>query len=392
MLCIPPGIAAVAYLAASGDTRMWGALGGAAILLGVGVWGDLKGVGRRRKVLAAFLAGLVLLLLAGWDLRTISIPGMGSWELGPGASALAVILWTALGTLAFAFSTGLAGLSTGLGLIGLAAFLHLGILPVFCGVAGGALLGFLPFHLPAPRLLTGRAGRLVLGFTLATLALEVPADRNIPLAIGLFAYPLVDFGLSILRRFVRGKPILLADDGSVHLRLQRYLWGSESVALAIVLGMAALGTVMAILRPNVWFLAVLAVLSVLLAFTLVALGRIDVHAVLGHRQRYRHFHLVRDYLTRRLALADDIPEVERHLRTLLEDLPLEWVCVGPWHIQNGRPDDPTLVREEADLGEQVVAWGYIPPSPDDYSLRAERRSVVLEVLAAADQRLGRLVS
>jgi hypothetical protein len=307
-------------------------------------------------------------------------------------SAAAVILWVGTATLAFAVSTGLAGLSTALGLVALLSFLHLGVFPSFCAPVAGALFGFLPFHLPAPRLLTGKAGRLVLGFTLATLTLLLPPDRNVPLALGLMAYPLVDLGLSLLRRFVRGKPLLLADDGSVHLRLQRYLWGSEGLALALVTAMAGLIAVTGIHRANVWFIVVLLALAALLALVLVALGRIESHGILGFRRRFRHLHLVRDYVTRRLSLASSVAEVERSLRVLLEDLPLAWVCLGPWHLENGGAGDPALVREEAEVGDQVASWGYLPPPGDPPALRSERHGVVVEVLAAADHRLAGLVA
>lgn len=137
-------------------------------------------------------------------------------------------LWIILVTNSINLIDGLDGLATGVSAI-IAATLTViafqgGHLPgVVVGTAlVGALLGFLPFNFPPARIFVGDTGALFIGYVLALLSLEgyqrvTVITFIVPLLA--LAVPLLDTGLSILRRLRRGGHIMQADREHMHHRL-----------------------------------------------------------------------------------------------------------------------------------------------------------------------------
>jgi len=138
------------------------------------------------------------------------------------------IVWIVGVTNALNLIDGLDGLSSGLGAIIAAT------LTIICWQAEqwtgvviglalfGALIGFLPFNFPPAKIFLGDTGSLLIGYSLALLALE--GYRKTALLAFLvpllaLAIPLLDPLLSLVRRLPTRTPVFSADRLHMHHRL-----------------------------------------------------------------------------------------------------------------------------------------------------------------------------
>lgn len=140
--------------------------------------GKLLGLGR--KVLLVIQAGLALmiatLLYFNLGLNNINIPGIGNFVIGIMYIPMAAFIIISFAN-AYNISDGLDGLSSGLLLICLFAFLILAssvfneTLSVFVGVWIGVLIAYLYFNVYPARIYLGDAGAFGFGATLAVVGL-----------------------------------------------------------------------------------------------------------------------------------------------------------------------------------------------------------------------------
>lgn len=201
---------------------------GAMLLIAVGVWDDRYTLSWKPK-LAAQLAAAWIAILYGFRIDHFTEPfELNRWDLHPAAMFLVSTVWIVAITNAMNLLDGLDGLATGVGAI-------VGItLTYICWEAGqifgvmvglalvGALLGFLPFNFSPARIFLGDTGALLAGYCLSLLALESYAKATVltfvvPLLA--LAVPIIDTGLSILRRAIRRKPIFDPDKQHIHHRM-----------------------------------------------------------------------------------------------------------------------------------------------------------------------------
>jgi UDP-GlcNAc:undecaprenyl-phosphate GlcNAc-1-phosphate transferase len=177
---------------------------GAVVVLGAGLVDDWRSVSVTAK-LAAQVAAAGLVVLAGFADRT----GL------PGVLAVAVtVLWVVGCTNACNLLDNMDGLAGGVGAVAAAAFAvaacaaghHLAAW--LAAALTGALVGFLPFNVHPARVFLGDAGSLLVGYSLAVLALLVqPAGADAGAAVGatvVLAVPLLDTVLVCISRWRRG--------------------------------------------------------------------------------------------------------------------------------------------------------------------------------------------
>src|SRR5207245_2267878 len=116
----------------------------------------------------------------------------------------------------------------------------------------GALLGFLRYNFSPASIFLGDCGSLFIGFILGCYAV-IWSQKSATL-LGMtaplmaLAIPLLDTGLAILRRFLRGQPILAGDRGHIHHRLLDRGLSPRTVALLLygVCSIAALFSILAL--------------------------------------------------------------------------------------------------------------------------------------------------
>lgn len=94
---------------------------------------------------------------------------------------------------------------------------------VMCLAILGAVLGFLPYNFNPATIFMGDAGSLLLGYLgVATILMFADAHlKHVTAALIIFAVPIIDTMLAMIRRKVRGLPVTAPDDGHVHHQLRR---------------------------------------------------------------------------------------------------------------------------------------------------------------------------
>jgi len=84
-------------------------------------------------------------------------------------------------------------------------------------------LGYLRFNRPPARIYMGDAGATFMGFILAIIALDGAFKQATVLSVFVpilaLGVPIFDNIFVVIKRFLKGKPIYVADAGQVHYRL-----------------------------------------------------------------------------------------------------------------------------------------------------------------------------
>jgi UDP-GlcNAc:undecaprenyl-phosphate/decaprenyl-phosphate GlcNAc-1-phosphate transferase len=188
------------------------------------------------------LPGEVAAAIWAWE-AGVRIVGVAGMTPKPWCSLLLTVAWLILCSNAFNLIDGVDGLATGVGLAATLTIMIAGILhgDVALGLAtaplAGCLIGFLRYNFNPASIFLGDSGSLLIGFLLGSygviwsqksatmLGMAAPA-----LALGV---PLLDVGLSIVRRFVRNEPIFAGDRGHIHHRLLERGFTPRRVALLL---------------------------------------------------------------------------------------------------------------------------------------------------------------
>jgi UDP-GlcNAc:undecaprenyl-phosphate GlcNAc-1-phosphate transferase len=217
-----------------------------------GVLDDMIGLAAWQKLLG-IVGASVLAYFAGIHVEIRMLQGLPSWHwLG---FAITVI-WLVGCTNAFNLIDGMDGLAAGVGLFAtvtmLLAALTQNNLPLMLATVplAGCLLGFLRYNFNRASVYLGDCGSLSLGFLLGCFG-ALWSDKSVTLValtVPLLAVsiPLLDVVLSILRRFLRNRPIFQADRGHIHHRLLDRGLSPKSAVLTIY-GLCGLVAVMSLM-------------------------------------------------------------------------------------------------------------------------------------------------
>jgi UDP-GlcNAc:undecaprenyl-phosphate/decaprenyl-phosphate GlcNAc-1-phosphate transferase len=213
----------------------------------LGVYDDLRGAGPYLKFGVQAAAGSIL--FAG-GLRILNMPVLFgdrhfSWFLGLPLT----ILWVLAITNAFNLIDGLDGLAAGsalfstlvafvVALVSGSAFVSLMTLAL-----AGAILGFLRYNFNPATIFLGDSGSLFIGFMLSALALrgaqKAPTIIAVAIPVVSFGLPILETALSIVRRFISGRPVFTADREHIHHKLLQ-LGLSQRQAVIILYAVSAL--------------------------------------------------------------------------------------------------------------------------------------------------------
>lgn len=195
----------------------------AGIIFLTGLLDDLTGLRPVQKLLG-LVAGSALAVAAG-----VRITGLSGHPLNDFLSAGLTVLWLVACSNAFNLIDGLDGLASGMGLfstltIFLAALLHgdralaLATLPL-----AGSLLGFLRYNFNPASVFLGDSGSLLIGFLLGCYGViwshKSATMLGMTAPLMALAIPLLDVSLSIVRRWLRGRPIFTGDRHHIHHKL-----------------------------------------------------------------------------------------------------------------------------------------------------------------------------
>src|SRR3954452_12079338 len=247
----------------------------ASIVFLLGVYDDLRGVGPYFKFT---VQGIAAAMLYAGGLRIVNIPVLLGDRILPWYIGLAAtVIWVLAITNAFNLIDGLDGLAAGSALFStmvtfVVALLHgPALVEVMTIALAGAILGFLRYNFNPATIFLGDSGSLFIGFLLSALALygaqKAPTIIAVAIPVVSFGLPILETSLSVLRRFISGRPVFTADREHIHHKLLEHGWSHRQVVI-ILYGVSAvfallslfllwptgstLGLVLAVLGTGIW--------------------------------------------------------------------------------------------------------------------------------------------
>ena len=239
-------------------SRLAVVLAGALAIHLVGLADDVRPMRARWKFVCQILIA-VAVFAAGVRATTLSLPVIGTLELGTWAGLLFTVVWFVGITNAFNLIDGLDGLASGAALFALCTMFVVASIHGLVGpslltvILAGATLGFLFFNFHPASIFLGDSGSLFLGFMLAGLGLlgsqKSPTVVAVAIPVVSLGLPVLDTLLAVARRFLRGQPIFSADRGHIHHRLLSLGHSPRRVAL-LLYGACALLALSAMLLVN----------------------------------------------------------------------------------------------------------------------------------------------
>ena len=228
-------------------------VGGALVLTIVGVLDDIYQIKPWQKMLGQFIA-IMLAVFGGVSIRFLV------WD-EPGAmftfvkvlNVAGTIFWTVGMINAINLIDGLDGLSSGVSTIAAISFMLLAstngntlALLIAVSIAGSAL-GFLAHNFHPANIFMGDTGSMLLGYTLALVALEVGFEYLDPVCflspLIILAVPIFDTAYAIIRRIVNRMPITEADKNHTHHKLMRNGFKHRTAVLILYVFGACFGMI-----------------------------------------------------------------------------------------------------------------------------------------------------
>ncbi|MCE5278171.1 MAG: ATP-grasp domain-containing protein [Planctomycetaceae bacterium] len=327
----------------------WNLLGiaaGAIVITLVGLLDDIKNISPRKKVYGQTLAaGLMLAGGVGTRMITIVTSQIGItlplW-LTIAVSAVMCVMLVIATCNATNLLDGLDGLCGGVtgiiavGFVVLAAWLGAwGHSPInsplrltLCVAMAGAVLGFLPHNVPPASIFMGDAGSMLLGFFVAAMMALFSEEGNprwFIAACGIFALPIIDTGLAVVRRLLSGKSIFAGDRSHLYDQLiDRGMSVRQVVGLFYLLAAVAatLAVSMGIFLRMREAVPIYAVVIMLISYVLYRMGMVRPQArkagLVGIELESKRMNLLFTSAGRRVSLLHEFQRAAHDLGLRLE--------------------------------------------------------------------------
>ena len=207
-------------------------IGGAAILIIVGVLDDFHDLSAKIRFLAQIFVGFLMSTNGGVILNDFGAIGFSAASIELGYLALPLtILAVIMAINAVNMVDGIDGLASGLSLITLSALSFIswkaGLEPTFSILLLliATVLAFLRFNLPffgqrRAKIFMGDAGSMFLGFMIVWFLISLSQGEQRAMTpvtvLWIFALPLLDTGSITIRRIIKGKSPFAADREHIH--------------------------------------------------------------------------------------------------------------------------------------------------------------------------------
>jgi UDP-GlcNAc:undecaprenyl-phosphate GlcNAc-1-phosphate transferase len=172
----------------------------------------------------------------------VTLPLIGVFDLGPVAYPVTIIWIVAIANIVN-FIDGMDGLAAGFCAIAamtfaiLAASLGHADTAAVAAVVAGAAIGFLRYNFHPATIIMGDSGSLMLGYLLATLAIEgvlkTAAAVSLVFPLVVLALPILDTSFVILKRLKYRQPIYQADRWHFHHRFANIGFSQRRTALTL---------------------------------------------------------------------------------------------------------------------------------------------------------------
>ncbi|MGH2923290.1 MAG: glycosyltransferase family 4 protein [Solirubrobacterales bacterium] len=238
------------------DSETRSILGGAAAITALGVADDIFDLPALPKLLGQVGAALIPVVLGDVRVDVTTLPFVGGFDLGWASYPLTVIGIVAVVNI-INFIDGVDGLASGVCAISAGTFAVIAIsldryeAGVLAAITAGASLGFLRHGFPPASSFMGDTGSNLLGFLLATIAIQGSLKTNAALALALpllvLAVPILDTSFVVAKRLKYRQPIYRADRWHFHHRMAnigfsqrrtlKYLYGWTLVLAGLALAL-----------------------------------------------------------------------------------------------------------------------------------------------------------
>ena len=247
-------VPALAFLDLTGPYR--GIVLGAALATTVGIVDDFRGLPWEVK-LAGQVGAAGIAVQAGVTIDRFTFPIVGVHDLPDWLAVVLSIVWIVAIMNMVNFLDGLDGLAAGVCAISGATFAVIALslgrpnAAVLSAIVAGACLGFLRHNFYPARIFMGDSGSMLLGFTLAAVAIEgtLKTAATVALFFPLFvlAVPILDTSFVVARRLRRGERVFAPDQSHLHHRFIRRGFSQRETVLYLwtwcaILAGAALAT------------------------------------------------------------------------------------------------------------------------------------------------------
>jgi UDP-GlcNAc:undecaprenyl-phosphate GlcNAc-1-phosphate transferase len=233
-------VPALAFLPFGRETR--GLLLGAAVAVTVGAVDDFRGLRWFEKLAGQLVAAGIPVWFGIWVDR-FTFPLLGVHRLPEWAGAPLTVLWIVAIMNMVNFLDGLDGLAAGVsGIAGLtfsviALSLAKPDAAILSAIVFGGCVGFLRHNFYPARIFMGDSGALLLGFVLATIAiqglLKTAATVALFFPLLVLAVPIVDTTFVVMRRIKHGERVFEGDQAHLHHRFLRRGFSQRRAAFTI---------------------------------------------------------------------------------------------------------------------------------------------------------------
>ena len=273
-----------------------GLLIGSTVLVGVGMWDDMKQIGPKTKLCGQIVAAMIL-VLSGVSIDWITSPS-GKLIYFEGWFAFPfTVFWIVAFTNMVNLIDGLDGLAAGISLIACVTifFVTLQMGQVETALItvslAGSIFAFLRYNFNQAKIFMGDTGSMLLGYTLAAISVigVVKMATTVALAVPVIVLglPIMDTAFAIIRRYMNGQPIFKPDKGHLHHRLLA-IGLTHKQAVLLMYGMTAfLGCVaLVVAKVNlIWGIILIVTLLIVGVYLALRLGVIGKNAVTRDQMR-----------------------------------------------------------------------------------------------------------
>ena len=265
-------------------SEFFGFLLGAAAIVLLGIWDDIRNIPARVKLAGQIIAAAIPVAY-GVQIEWVTNP-FGTILIIPEWLAVPVtVFWIVGFTNTVNLIDGLDGLAAGVSVIASISMFFMAVsmnqyLPAMILVAmSGAALGFLQYNFNPAKIFMGDTGSMLLGYTMAVVAVLglVKTAATVALIVPIIALgvPIMDTLFAIIRRKMSGVPVFQPDKGHLHHRLLALGMTQKQAVLSMYMVSVLLGFV-AVFVANVGYKTGIVTIAAVLAVCIYSARRIGV--------------------------------------------------------------------------------------------------------------------
>lgn len=381
---------------------------GGLLILAVGTADDIHDLSARNKLYAQ-IAVVIMVYFGGIGLEHMPIPHWGIVEFG-GLSLIVTAVVIVATMNAVNLIDGLDGLAASVVLISigsnalLSLHLNLNFNFVIAVILMASILGFLKYNWTPAKIFLGDGGSLLLGYLISILGIQnINASNSFAEAflpfMALF-YPIVDLMNTIVRRLIKGRPMMSADRAHLHHKLfEMGMKHSEVTAIVIVFSLlpSAAGFMFVYNLPLWGFISVTLSFVLLLVIFLIS-GHLSLGAIsfnIKMRPIYKAYYAHKKKAIGDLKYAKNEGKIRDILLNVGTGYNIHFLKWNNFNIIDRRKDNCDTVDMGIRTIKMVRSRGsleYVPPDLENDELSCEVDGLINTIATAVDLSVAKLGS